>query len=51
VNDLLNSKLEIDGISLPQMPSGSPGMDGEKDSIWEIVKIKDGENIGIFQSM
>ncbi|MHA2028659.1 MAG: DUF411 domain-containing protein [Candidatus Kariarchaeaceae archaeon] len=50
VNDLLAQKPDIDGITLPGMPSGSPGMSGEKESLWEISSIKNGENIGIFQT-
>jgi len=43
VNKLLAEKPDIDGIALPGMPSGSPGMPGLKTEEWEIYAIKDGE--------
>lgn len=36
---LLDERPAIDGIALPGMPSGSPGMDGEKDEPWVIYAI------------
>jgi hypothetical protein len=36
---LLDERPPIDGIALPGMPSGSPGMDGEKDGPWVIYAI------------
>ncbi len=33
---LLEERPPIDGIALPGMPPGSPGMDGEKDGPWVI---------------
>jgi len=39
---LLAEKPNIDGIALPGMPSGAPGMNGEKTAPLEIVAIKDG---------
>ena len=51
VNEMLNTNPDIDGITLPNMPSGSPGMGGDKNIPWEISSIKDGENIGIFQTL
>ncbi len=33
---LLEERPPIDGIALPGMPQGSPGMDGEKDGPWVI---------------
>ena len=43
INKLLADKPDIDGIALPGMPSGSPGMPGIKTEEWEIFAIKDGE--------
>lgn len=43
VNKLLSEKPDIDGIALPGMPSGSPGMPGIKTEEWEIFALKDGE--------
>ncbi|HET9476469.1 MAG TPA: DUF411 domain-containing protein [Dehalococcoidia bacterium] len=36
---LLDERPAIDGIALPGMPSGSPGMDGEKDGPWVIYAV------------
>ncbi len=36
---LLAERPTIDGIALPGMPSGSPGMDGEKDGPWVIYAV------------
>ena len=42
IDKLLAGEPNIDGIALPGMPSGSPGMNGEKTEPFEIVAIKDG---------
>jgi hypothetical protein len=42
INKLLSEKPEIDGIALPDMPAGSPGMPGYKQGDWIIYAIKDG---------
>lgn len=42
INKLLEEKPDIDGIALPGMPSGSPGMPGVKDKEWIIYSLKDG---------
>ncbi len=34
---------DIDGIALPGMPAGSPGMPGTKSGTWTIYSIKDGK--------
>ncbi|MFC1614989.1 DUF411 domain-containing protein [Patescibacteria group bacterium] len=43
VKDLLLEKPEIDGIALPNMPAGTPGMPGIKTKPWEIYQLIDGE--------
>ncbi|AJF61748.1 TPA: hypothetical protein HA239_01570 [Candidatus Woesearchaeota archaeon] len=43
VEKLLAERPDIDGIALPGMPSGSPGMPGPKNTIWTIYAIKDGQ--------
>lgn len=43
IAQLLESQAPIDGISLPGMPAGSPGMSGEKSGPFTIYAIKDGE--------
>lgn len=42
VFDLLEQRPEIDGIALPGMPLGSPGMPGEKVAPFEILAFVDG---------
>ena len=47
IRKLLKEKPKIDGISLPGMPTGSPGMPGKKDKPFRIYSIKGGE-VGLF---
>lgn len=42
IEDLLAERPDIDGIALPGMPSGSPGMPGEKLAPFEVLVIDDG---------
>ncbi len=42
IEDLLAEAPEIDGIALPGMPSGSPGMPGPKEASFEILALRDG---------
>ena len=42
IQDLLTERPDIDGIALPGMPSGSPGMPGEKLALFEVLVIDDG---------
>lgn len=51
VFDMLSQEHDIDGISLPNMPSGSPGMSGEKNEDWVISSISNGQVVGIFQTV
>ncbi len=39
IRKLLQEQPEIDGIALPGMPQGSPGMSGTKDGPWVIYSI------------
>jgi len=43
IKRLLAEKPDIKGISLPNMPQGSPGMSGTKQGPFEILSITDGE--------
>ncbi len=43
INKLLSERPDIDGIAMPGMPSGSPGMPGVKKGDWIIYSIKDGQ--------
>lgn len=42
VERLLAEKPDIDGIALPGMPAGSPGMGGVQEAPFEVVAITDG---------
>jgi len=48
IEKLLTEKPEIDGIALPEMPSGSPGMPGFKLSPFKIHSVKNVQDQGIF---
>ena len=51
VYNMLELKPSIDGIALPEMPSGTPGMDGEKDSTWTISSILNGQVVDTFATV
>ena len=40
--DLLDTAPDIDGIALPGMPAGSPGMPGEQQAPFEVASFTDG---------
>lgn len=42
IEDLLATRPDIDGIALPAMPAGSPGMPGVKAGPFEILALRDG---------
>lgn len=42
ITRLLQERPDVDGISLPGMPAGAPGMEGTKDGPWTIYAILDG---------
>ena len=44
VNKLLKEQPDIDGIALPGMPIGTPGMPGYKDEPYVIYQLKDGKS-------
>ncbi len=44
VKKLLKEQPDIDGIALPGMPIGTPGMPGPKESPFVIYQIKDGQS-------
>ena len=44
IDKLLQEKPDIDGISLPNMPAGSPGMLGQKSEEFIILQIKNGNS-------
>ena len=44
VEKLLKEQPDIDGIALPGMPIGTPGMPGDKDEPYVIYQLKDGKS-------
>lgn len=42
IEDLLAARPAIDGIALPAMPAGSPGMPGVKEGAFEVLAVTDG---------
>ena len=44
INKLLKEQPDIDGIALPGMPIGTPGMPGEKEEPYIIYQIVDGKS-------
>ena len=44
INKLLKEQPDIDGIALPGMPIGTPGMPGEKEEPYVIYQIVDGKS-------
>ena len=44
VDKLLKEQPDIDGIALPGMPIGTPGMPGNKDELYVIYQHKDGKS-------
>ncbi len=51
IEKLLTEKPDINGIALPGMPSGSPGMPGFKIAPFKIHSVKNGEDKGIFMEI
>lgn len=43
IRRLLDERPEIDGIALPGMPAGSPGMGGRRDAAWVVYAVSGGE--------
>jgi hypothetical protein len=50
IDQLLAERPEIDGIALPGMPSGAPGMGGELEGPLLVYAVKDGQVTGEFGS-
>ena len=44
INKLLKERPDIDGIALPGMPIGTPGMPGEKEETFIIYQLVDGKS-------
>jgi hypothetical protein len=50
IQRLMQERPDIDGISLPGMPGGSPGMGGELQGLLVVYAIDDGQVVGEFGS-
>ena len=50
INKLLKERPNIDGIALPGMPIGTPGMPGDKEKPYVIYKLVDG-NFSVFMTI
>ena len=50
VNKLLDEKPDIDGIALPAMPTGSPGMPGVKRETFTVYALSNG-NVSVFMEV
>ncbi|MBR9707579.1 MAG: hypothetical protein GOV15_04035 [Candidatus Diapherotrites archaeon] len=50
VNQMLEEKPDIDGIAIPGMPAGSPGMPGAKSGDWTVYSLKNGET-AVFKTL
>lgn len=49
ITSLLEDKPNIEGIALPGMPAGSPGMGGQKNEEWTVYEIRSSGEIGVYQ--
>jgi hypothetical protein len=50
IQQLMEQRPDIDGISLPGMPAGSPGMGGDLEGPLVVYAIDDGQVVGEFGS-
>ncbi|NHN42960.1 hypothetical protein G9C85_15170 [Halorubellus sp. JP-L1] len=48
IAQLLDERPSIDGIALPGMPSGSPGMGGTKADSFTVYELDDGKSGGVY---
>ena len=48
IRRLLEERPAIDGIAVPGMPSGSPGMEGPHPVSYNVVSFSDGAPVGVF---
>ncbi|MFA9501182.1 DUF411 domain-containing protein [Natrinema sp. H-ect1] len=51
VATLLEDEPEIAGIALPGMPSGSPGMGGEKRGTWQVYELRSGDEPAVYAEL
>jgi len=50
IKKMLAEKPDIDGLAVPGMPMGSPGMEGPRKDNYNVLAIKNGANPTIFNS-
>ena len=50
INKLLKERPDIDGLALPGMPIGTPGMPGDKEEPYVIYQLVDG-NFSVFMTI
>jgi hypothetical protein len=48
IKRLLEERPDIDGIAVPGMPIGSPGMEGLRPESYDVVSFDDGAKVGVF---
>jgi len=48
IKALLVERPDTDGLALPNMPAGSPGMPGTKNETWVFSRFVDGQTQGVF---
>lgn len=51
IQGLLADEPDIEGIALPGMPSGSPGMGGEKSKTWTIYSIQSNGTVDLYSEI
>ena len=50
IKRMIKEKPKIDGLAVPEMPMGSPGMEGNTKDDYNVLAIKQGENPTIYNS-
>jgi hypothetical protein len=48
IRRLLEERPAVDGIAVPGMPIGSPGMEGAHPETYDVVSFDDGSQVGVF---
>ncbi len=51
IDELLKSEPAISGIGMPGMPSGSPGMPGPKNGLFEVMQLDNDDQLKLFMSV
>lgn len=48
IRRLLEERPAIDGLAVPRMPIGSPGMEGAHPEVYDVVSFNNGAQVGVF---